>query len=138
MMPCASHSPYRTRSSWLNGAASLLDWPTMTLVVKLGSSVVVDDAGELREKVLANICAQIDELTREGESIVLVTSGAIARGTNLLGIERRPKAMDELQASSAIGQADIFRAYANRLKRRGTKSAQILLSRSDIENRANY
>jgi glutamate 5-kinase len=110
----------------------------MTLVVKLGSSVVVDDRGELREKVLANICAQIDELTRAGESIVLVTSGAIARGINLLDIERRPKAMDELQASSAIGQADIFRAYANRLKRRGTKSAQILLSRSDIENRANY
>jgi len=88
--------------------------------------------------VLGNICAQIDELSREGESIVLVTSGAIARGANLLGIERRPRAMDELQATSAIGQADIFRAYANRLKRRGTKSAQILLSRSDIENRANY
>ena len=69
---------------------------------------------------------------------MLVSSGAIARGTNLLGARRRPKTMDELQAASAIGQADIFRAYANRLNRRGTKSAQVLLSRSDIENPANY
>jgi glutamate 5-kinase len=110
----------------------------MTLVVKLGSSVVVDDAGELREKVLRSICAQVDHLAAEDEGIVLVTSGAIARGTNLLGRSARPKKMDELQAASAIGQADIFRAYANRLKLRGTKSAQILLSRSDVENPANY
>jgi glutamate 5-kinase len=110
----------------------------MTLVVKLGSSVVVDDAGELRGSVLASICGQVDELTRKGEPIVLVTSGAIARGMNLLEVTRRPKMMDELQAASAVGQADIYRAYADRLKRRGTKSAQILLSRSDIENPANY
>lgn len=108
------------------------------MVVKLGSSVVVDDRGELREKVLASICAQIAELTHADEPIVLVTSGAIARGTRLLDREQRPKAMDELQAASAIGQADIFRAYAGRLNRRGTKSAQVLLTRSDIENRANY
>src|SRR4029077_11564876 len=47
-MPCASHSPYRTRSSWLNGPRSLLDLPTMTLVVKLGSSIVAADDGSLR------------------------------------------------------------------------------------------
>jgi glutamate 5-kinase len=110
----------------------------MTLVVKLGSSVVVDDRGELRKKVLASTCEQVSELTREGERIVLVTSGAIARGIRLLELDRRPKAMDELQAASAIGQADIFSAYANRLKLRETKAAQVLLARSDIENRANY
>jgi glutamate 5-kinase len=122
----------------LNGASALLDWPTMTLVVKLGSSVVVDDGGELRKQVLASICQQVAHLVQEREQVVLVTSGAIARGTNLLGARRRPKKMDELQAASAIGQADIFRAYANRLSRRDVKSAQILLSRSDIENPANY
>jgi glutamate 5-kinase len=110
----------------------------MTLVVKLGSSVVVSDRGILRQKVLASICEQISELTQQGESIVLVTSGAIARGGYLLELKGRPRAMDELQAASAIGQADIFRAYADRLKRRDIKAAQVLLSRSDIENRANY
>jgi glutamate 5-kinase len=110
----------------------------MSMVVKLGSSVVVDDRGELRKKVLASICAQVSVLPRAGEPVVLVTSGAIARGTRLLERERRPKAMDELQAASAIGQADIFRAYANRLNLREIKSAQVLLTRSDIESRVNY
>jgi glutamate 5-kinase len=110
----------------------------MTLVVKLGSSVVVSDDGERRGRVFASICRQVAELTRSGESVVLVSSGAIARGANLLGATRRPKKMDELQAASAIGQADIYSAYAGRLKRRSTKSAQVLLSRSDIENPANY
>lgn len=88
--------------------------------------------------MLASICLQVSELTHAGEPVVLVTSGAIARGTRLLGRKRRPKAMDELQAASAVGQADIFRAYANRLNRRQVQSAQVLLTRSDIENRANY
>jgi glutamate 5-kinase len=110
----------------------------MTLVVKLGSSVVVDDAGERRGRVFASICRQVADLTQAGEPVVLVSSGAIARGANLLGAGRRPRKMDELQAASAIGQADIYSAYAGRLKRRGTKSAQVLLSRSDIENPANY
>jgi glutamate 5-kinase len=110
----------------------------MTLVVKLGSSVVVSDDGERRGRVFASICRQVADLTQGGEPVVLVSSGAIARGAKLLGAARRPKKMDELQAASAIGQADIYSAYAGRLKRRGTKAAQVLLSRSDIENPANY
>lgn len=110
----------------------------MTLVVKLGSSVVADDRGALRAKVLASICRQVGELSEQGEPVVLVTSGAIARGTSLLGRDARPKAMDELQATSAIGQSDLYRAYESRLKRNGVKAAQVLLTRSDISRRENY
>jgi len=110
----------------------------MTLVVKLGSSVVATDRGALRKEVLAAVCKQVGSLVRQGESIVLVTSGAIARGTWLLKKEVRPKAMDELQAASAIGQSDLFRAYENRLKRHGVTAAQVLLTRSDIGIQENY
>src|SRR3954447_23819989 len=110
-MPCASHSPYRTRSSLLKGAASLVDLPAMTLVVKLGSSVVAADDGSLRTDVLDSVCAQVVGLERAGERVVLVTSGAIARGMRLLDLAERPRAMDELQACSAVGQGDLFQAY---------------------------
>jgi glutamate 5-kinase len=110
----------------------------MTLVVKLGSSVVATDRGALRREVLAAVCKQVGSLVRQGESIVLVTSGAIARGTWLLKKEVRPKAMDELQAASAIGQSDLFRAYENRLKRHQVTAAQVLLTRSDIGMQENY
>ena len=68
----------------------------------------------------------------------MVTSGAIARGMRLLELPVRPRAMDELQAASAIGQGDLFRAYESRLSDRGTRAAQVLLTASDITARTNY
>jgi glutamate 5-kinase len=110
----------------------------MTLVVKLGSSIVAADDGELRSDVLDTVCAQVSELERGGERVVMVTSGAIARGMGLLELPVRPRAMDELQAASAVGQGDLFRAYESRLARHGTRSAQVLLTAADIAARTNY
>src|SRR6476660_7839558 len=100
----------------------------MTLVVKLGSSIVAADDGELRTDVLDAV----------GERVVMVTSGAIARGMRLMGLPVRPRAMDELQAASAVGQGDLFRAYEERLARNGARAAQVLLTAADIAARTNY
>jgi glutamate 5-kinase len=110
----------------------------MTLVVKLGSSIVAAEDGELRNDVLDRVCAQVAELEAGGEQVVMVTSGAIARGMRLLELGRRPRAMDELQAASAVGQGDLFRAYEGRLGEHGVRSAQVLLTASDIAARTNY
>ena len=110
----------------------------MTLVVKLGSSVVAADDGSLRADVLDSVCAQVVSLERAGERVVLVTSGAIARGMRLLDLAERPRAMDELQACSAVGQGDLFQAYRERLEAGGTKAAQVLLTLSDVSERSHY
>jgi glutamate 5-kinase len=110
----------------------------MTLVVKLGSSIVAADDGELRADVLDSVCAQVSALEQEGERVVMVTSGAIARGMRLLEMEVRPRAMDELQAASAVGQGNLFRAYEDRLAAGGTRAAQVLLTAADIAARTNY
>jgi glutamate 5-kinase len=110
----------------------------MTLVAKLGSSVVAADDGSLRADVLDSVCAQVSALERAGEQVVLVTSGAIARGMRLLDLSERPRAMDELQACSAVGQGDLFRAYQERLEAGGTKAAQVLLTLSDVSERSHY
>ena len=110
----------------------------MTLVVKLGSSIVAADDGELRADVLDSVCEQVSELEQGGERVVMVTSGAIARGMRLMELPVRPRAMDELQAASAVGQGDLFRAYESRLAARGTRSAQVLLTAADIAARGNY
>jgi glutamate 5-kinase len=68
----------------------------------------------------------------------MVTSGAIARGMRLMGLPVRPRAMDELQAASAVGQGDLFRAYEQRLAAGGTRAAQVLLTAADIAARTNY
>lgn len=110
----------------------------MTLVVKLGSSIVAADDGELRVDVLDSVCEQVAALERGDERVVMVTSGAIARGMRLMELAVRPRAMDELQAASAIGQGDLFRAYESRLSGHGTRAAQVLLTAADIAARTNY
>ncbi len=110
----------------------------MTLVVKLGSSIVADDDGALRSGVLDVICAQVAELHQGGEEIVMVTSGAIARGIRVMGLEGRPQAIDELQASSAVGQGSLFRAYEGRLAEHDVRTAQVLLTAFDMSERMHY
>src|SRR4249919_2217246 len=110
----------------------------MTLVVKLGSSIVAADDGCLRTDVLDSVCEQVARLEQGGERVVMVTSGAIARGMRLMGLPVRPRAMDELQAASAVGQGDLFRAYEQRLAAGGTRAAQVLLTAADIAARTNY
>jgi glutamate 5-kinase len=110
----------------------------MTLVVKLGSSIVAEDDGSLRGGVLDDVCEQVAALHAGGEEVVMVTSGAIARGIRLMGLETRPNAIDELQAASAVGQGSLFRAYEERLARHDLHAAQVLLTAIDMAERMHY
>ena len=108
------------------------------LVVKLGSSIVADDRGEVRADVLARICDELAELHHAGRAIVVVTSGAIARGMGLMEIPLRPRAMDELQAASAVGQGKLYQVYDQLLQARGVPTAQVLLTFFDMSARTHY
>jgi glutamate 5-kinase len=109
-----------------------------SLVVKLGSSIVADDAGEVRADVLAPVCDAVAARHGTGDEVVLVTSGAIARGVRLMDLPVRPSSMDELQAASAVGQGKLYRAYDELLSERGVPSAQVLLTFFDISARTHY
>ena len=110
----------------------------MTVVAKLGSSIVADSAGDVRADVLDRVCGQVAELHAGGEDVVMVTSGAIALGMRLMGFDARPRAVDELQAASAVGQGSLFRAYEERLAAHDVHAAQVLLNSSDVSTRVNY
>jgi glutamate 5-kinase len=110
----------------------------MTVVAKLGSSIVAGEDGELRDDVLGVVCSQVAELHAGGENVVLVTSGAIARGMRVMELPRRPAAIDELQAASAVGQGSLFRAYEERLAKGQVRAAQVLLTASDLQMRTHY
>jgi glutamate 5-kinase len=107
-------------------------------VIKLGSSIVADERGEVREDVLAEVAGQAAELHAAGREVVLVTSGAIARGMRLMELGVRPRAMDELQAASAVGQGKLYRVFDELLAGRGLTSAQVLLTFFDISARSHY
>ena len=108
------------------------------LVVKLGSSIVADGRGQVRSDVLSAICDQLAELHHAGRELVVVTSGAIARGMGVMEIPLRPRAVDELQAASAVGQGKLYQVYDELLRARGVPSAQVLLTFFDISARTHY
>jgi glutamate 5-kinase len=109
-----------------------------SLVVKLGSSIVADERGEVRADVLARVCDELAELHHAGRAIVVVTSGAIARGMGVLGMPLRPRAMDELQAASALGQGKLYQVYDELLRARDVPTAQVLLTFFDMSARTHY
>ena len=110
----------------------------MTVVVKLGSSLVTDGGGRVRRGLLAERAADLAAIVRAGESACVVSSGAIALGTPLLGLARRPRALPQLQAASAAGQVRLQLAWETALRAEGLRTAQVLLSGSDLAERASY
>ena len=107
-------------------------------VVKLGSSVVADPSGDLRPGLLERVTGEVAALHAEGVDVVIVTSGAIARGMRLLDLPVRPRAIEELQAASAVGQGKLYRVYDELLRAQGLTSAQVLLTFFDMSARTHY
>ncbi len=107
-------------------------------VIKLGSSIVAEDDGELRAAVIERICAEAAARHAAGDEVVLVTSGAIARGMRVMGLAVRPRAIEDLQAASAVGQGKLYRVYDELLRGHGITSAQVLLTFFDMSARTHY
>ena len=110
----------------------------MTIVVKLGSSLVAGKGGAVRTTVLRRRAREIAAIVTGGEPVAVVSSGAIALGLPHLGLERRPRALPKLQAASALGQARLQQAWERALAREGVLAAQILLTAADVGDRAAY
>src|SRR5436309_4441927 len=108
----------------------------MTVVVKLGSTLVVDSHGRVRRALLTARAAEVGELVQGGEHVCVVSSGAIALGLPRLGLTRRPRSLPRLQAASALGQAQLQAAWDEALA--PLQAAQVLLTASDIVDRRAY
>ncbi len=107
-------------------------------MVKLGSSVVADADGSPRMEALARACDELAALHAAGDEAIVVTSGAIARGMQVMRLPQRPSAVEELQAASAVGQGKLYRIYDELLRERGVTSAQLLLTFFDMSARTHY
>lgn len=110
--------------------------PIKRIVVKMGSSQIVDEKFRARRERLNSLAKQISHLHKKGIEVVLVSSGAIALGMGELGESRRPNDLGALQARAAIGQAVLMRNYIESFKKVSLKCAQVLLSWDDFDKDA--
>jgi glutamate 5-kinase len=108
------------------------------LVVKLGSSLVVDERGRPRRTLLRARAAEIAAIVEAGTPVCVVSSGAIALGLRRLELARRPTSLPRLQAASALGQTALQRAWQDALGVHGLDAAQILLTSAEIAERRAY
>ncbi|MDO9010015.1 MAG: glutamate 5-kinase [Thiobacillus sp.] len=108
------------------------------IVVKVGSSLVTADGRGLDHAALTRWAEQIAALAAQGKEVVLVSSGAIAEGIARLGWNKRPKAVNELQAAAAVGQMGLVQAYESIFRTHGLHAAQVLLTHEDLADRTRY
>jgi glutamate 5-kinase len=107
------------------------------IVVKVGSSVLTD-RGALRPRVFTEIARQVSQLREQGREVVVVSSGAIAIGSRDLGWDGPGRSIPEKQAAAAVGQIGLLEIYRKRFARHDQRVAQVLVTRSGLEDRERY
>ena len=108
------------------------------VVVKVGSSVLVERGIGLNLVAFSRLAKEISHLHSDSRKIVLVTSGAIAAGMERLEYEKRPDSLPHIQAAAAIGQPHLMKIYQDCFSNYRKKVAQILLTHEDLSDRHRY
>tara|TARA_B100000900_G_C20520194_1_gene691852 strand:- start:191 stop:1306 length:1116 start_codon:yes stop_codon:yes gene_type:complete len=105
------------------------------VVIKIGSSIV-NSPNDV--DYISDICREVSQQLSNGKEIVLVTSGAISQGMAVLNTSNRPKDIKKLQALAAVGQQKLMMMYEKLFSSNSIKTAQILITHNDINNRVSY
>ena len=108
------------------------------LVVKIGSSLLVAERGEVRSAWLAALAEDVARCRKKGQEVILVSSGAIAIGRRHLGLLGHRLRLEEKQAAAATGQIRLAHAYQQALAVHAITVAQILLTPEDTEERRRH
>ncbi len=110
----------------------------MIVVVKIGTSSLTDEMGNLEVAQIESLVQQIAELKKDGKKVVLVTSAAIAAGKPALNIAEQPSDYLSLQALATIGQSRLLSIYEKELNSYGLVGGQVLVTLEDFSNRKHY
>ena len=107
-------------------------------VIKAGSSLVSGKDEGINNKFISNLVSQVDFLKKNKQDVIIISSGAVAKGMSELGFNERPKSLATLQACAAVGQRGITDIYQKNLEVFGYTTAQVLITHDDIANRTRY
>lgn len=108
------------------------------IVVKIGTSSITRDDCGLNNVFMENIAAQVLKLHEQGKKVILVSSGAIGVGLEILNLNHRPKEIPIRQAAAAVGQSILMQEWSKAFSKYGLKVAQIMLTYESFSNRLTY
>ena len=107
-------------------------------VIKAGSSLVSGNHEGVNIDFISKLASQIDSLRKNKQEVIIISSGAVAKGMNDLGLEKRPDQLAMLQACAAVGQRGISEIYQKTFEKLGYTTGQVLITHDDIANRTRY
>ncbi|TWT00489.1 glutamate 5-kinase [Planomicrobium sp. CPCC 101079] len=102
------------------------------IVVKIGSSSLINDKGGLCMMKLREHVGALARLKQFGHEVVLISSGAVAAGLTDLGYLSRPATIEGKQAAAAVGQGLLLQGYTEEFKKHGIVAAQLLLTKQNV------
>lgn len=108
------------------------------IVVKIGSSSLTNDKGEIDQEMFNDHIHAVVALRQAGHEVLLVSSGAVAAGFARLGYSSRPITLKGRQAAAAVGQGLLIQSYIDKFSEFSIVPAQILLTRDDFTNQGRY
>jgi glutamate 5-kinase len=112
--------------------------PHKRIVVKIGSTLITNHGAGVDHALMQEWARQIAAIARDGNEVLLVSSGAIAEGMKRLGWTVRPHEVNRLQAAAAVGQMGLVQVYESAFRAHGFGTAQILLTHDDLSDRKRY
>jgi glutamate 5-kinase len=104
------------------------------IVVKLGTGVLTDSRKQPDLAQMEQLVSQLAALRQAGREVVLVTSGAVGAGMGVLGFDKRPSDLAEMQACAAVGQSRLMATYEKLFAKFDLHVAQVLLTHEDLEH----
>ncbi len=108
------------------------------VVIKIGSSVLTDDNGEIQDPAFYDIASDVSKLRSKKIETVLVSSGAIASGMKKLGLKEKARDVSMKQAIAACGQSALMWNYERAFSEFGERVAQILLTHDGLSDRRRF
>ena len=105
------------------------------IVIKLGSSTIVDSKGIFKKKWLLSLVQDIIKLRKKNTEIIIVSSGSIALGQKYLKIKNKKVKLEMSQAVASIGQIHLINEFQKLFEKNKIKIGQILITPDDTEQR---
>jgi glutamate 5-kinase len=105
------------------------------IVIKIGSSLLIDKDKKIRKKWLSEFAKDIQELIKQNKKIIIVSSGAIAMGCKKLNLNKKNLKIDKSQAVASIGQIELMNLFSEIFFEKKINISQILLTLEDTEQR---
>jgi len=106
-----------------------------TIVIKIGSSIIIDENKKIRKKWLTEFAKDIKNLLKQKKNVILVSSGAIALGCKKLNLSKQNLKIDKSQAVASIGQIELMNLFNKIFSLEKINLSQILLTLEDTEQR---